>query len=47
MTLSIKGLHNAEYRYAECRDIFFVKLNVVMVSVVLLDVVTLTVLAPD
>ncbi len=50
MTLCIKGLlvtlsindtnhNNIECHYAECRDLFFVTLNVIMLSVIMLNVV--------
>jgi hypothetical protein len=55
MMLSIKTLwikcHHAESRYAECRGLFIVMLNVdtmsdVMLNVVMLSVILLNVVAP-
>jgi hypothetical protein len=40
MTVSIPMLcHYAEYRYAECHDLFTIMLNVIMLSVIILSVV--------
>ncbi len=45
MTLSIKThCHHAECCCAECRDLFFVMLSVVMVNVVMLSVVMVNVI---
>jgi hypothetical protein len=50
MTLYI-GCHypksqNAECHYTECRDLFFVLLNVILLNVVMMSVVMLNVVAP-
>ncbi len=45
MTLSITTLcHYAEYRCAECHDLFIDMLNVIMMSVIMLSVVMLSVI---